>query len=447
MESSNSTKTTLYTINEKRYTELVERVKKAGFSGQKITLIKTALSIYAFKCKQVWGLIESFTTESDKLEALALFKEHIVDIENKDKEIIEKFTFSDGKKKSAELLANVHNCKVEGEAPDKFPVIQLPYASKWADNDLAKVLDTIKKESFSDKKVAAAKEAFANKPEGLTPDQAEKLYDCFTFSKDILTVTELIHEKLMGITCEQIIKLLGKFSFQDQKLEILKAFKKCITDVDNKFLILDAYNFSDTKEEARKILEDLKPKSFIFGIPTGKVVFVIDLSGSMSCTFKLNTGKTYSRLDFVKMELEKVIHTFDEHTEFNILPYASGVSKWKNGLEKVTDKSVSEAIDYVHKFKANGGTNVYEALKTAYSISGVETIYFLTDGMPTEGAKQKTHDIVEEVKKWHASTKAKINSIAFLMGNFSGDNKPASRAFMRELAEVTGGTYRSIESD
>lgn len=439
-------KSTIYTINEKRFEELASRVKSAPFSGQKDTLIKTATSIYAFTCKQVWKLIESYTGDSGKLEALEVLRYSIVDPDHHKKEIIEHFTFNDSKKKAEELFVHIQACKTEGEAPDKFPVIDLPYTSHVPHDTFKALLESIHKEKFSDGKVKAAKEAVLSKSEGLTPIQAEELLGCFTFSKDVLAVVELIHEKLMGFTCEQMVKLLGIYKFEDEKLAMLAAFKNSLTDIDNKFIILDVFTFSDGKEKARKILEDLKPKSFLFGVPQGKCVFVIDLSGSMSCTFKLNTGQSYSRLDFVKMELAKVLHTFDEKISFNIIPYSSKCTQWKSGMEKATHEAVDDALKYVGKFQANGGTNIYDALKNAFLTKGVETIYFLTDGVPSEGAKQKPADILNDVKKWHGETKAKINSIAFLMGDFSGDNKKMSREFMKELAEVTGGTYRSIES-
>ena len=440
-------KAALYNINEKRYTELKEKVKKAGFSDQKTTIIKTALSAFAFTCAQVWGLCEGFTTEDDKLKAISLFKDQIIDPENKQKEIIDKFTFSDGKKKATELLANLTKCKTEGNAPDKFPVLDLPYTSKWSDADLEKLIKDINAAAFSDKKIEVAKTAILASTAGFTSAQAAKLYDAFSFSKDILALTEIIHERLMGVSCEQITTLIKKFSFNDQKLEILKAFKKSILDVENKFTILDAYDFSDTKEEARKILEDLKPKSYLFGVPSGKVVFVIDLSGSMSCNFKVSTGQTFSRLDFVKQELAKTLTSFDESIEFNVLPYADKVIQWKNGLQKATKQSIVEAAQYVNQFKANGGTNAYDALAAAYNTPGVQTIYFLTDGAPSVGAKTNPSAIVEDVKKWQQAHPVKINSIAFLMGTFSADNKPLSRSFMKELADITGGVYRSLESD
>lgn len=391
--------------------------------------------------------MEGYTSESDKIAALSLLKDNIIDPENKQKEIIDKFSFSDGKKKSTELLANLTKCKTEGDAPDKFPAFNLPYTSKWSDQELDNLIKEINGASFSDKKIEIAQKAISSSTAGLTSEQATKLYDAYSFSKDILALTEIIHEKLMGVTCEQITTLLKKFSFQDQKLEILKAFKKSIVNVEDKFAILDAFGFSDTKEEARKILDDLRPKSYLFGVPSGKVVFVIDLSGSMSCAFKLSTGQTFTRLDFVKHELAKTLTSFDESIEFNVLPYANKVIQWKAGLQKANKQNIQEAAQYVNQFSANGGTNAFEALAAAYNTPGVQTIYFLTDGAPSVGPKTNPTDIVNEVKKWQQAHPVKINSIAFLMGTFSGDNKPLSRAFMKDLADITGGVYRSIESD
>jgi len=441
-------KQVLYNINESRFTELKDRVKAASFGDQKTTLIKSATCSFGFKCSHVWGLIEGYTSGSDKLAALALFKDNIIDPENGQKEIADKFSFSDDKKKAGEILAGVKKCATEGDAPEKFPPFDLPYTSKWADSDLDHLIKEIGGKSFSDDKIKVAQEAITKSTAGLTSEQAVKLYKAFSFSKDILAVTEMIHERLMGVTCAQIVDLLKKFSFTDEKIEALKAFKKSIIDIENKFTVLDAFSFTDDKEKARKILEDLRPKSYLFGVPSGKVVFVIDLSGSMACQFKVSTGHTFTRLDFVKHELAKTVSSFDENIEFNVLPYADRVSAWKGGLQKASRQVIGEAIQYVNQFHAYGGTNAYDALQAAFKTPGVQTIYFLTDGAPSVGPKTNPTAIVDEVKKWHqAAPGVKINSIAFLMGTFSADNKPLSRSFMKDLADVTSGVYRSLESD
>jgi len=152
------------------------------------------------------------------------------------------------------------------------------------------------------------------------------------------------------------------------------------------------------------------------------------------------------RLTFVKKEFAKTISTFDNSTSFNVYPYSSAVNAWKNALQPATQTNIADATNFVNRFSANGGTNIYAALQAAWAVPGVDTIYLLTDGSPSVGVTN-VQQILNDVKSWNAKTPVQINTIAFLMGTEKWDDKPASRKLMSALAELTNGIYRAVESD
>ena len=75
----------------------------------------------------------------------------------------------------------------------------------------------------------------------------------------------------------------------------------------------------------------------------------------------------------------------------------------------------------------------------------METVYFLTDGMPTAGAKTDTKSIINDLKSWIKNKKVIVNSTAFLIGKFSGDNEAKSISLMKSIAKTANGVYRAID--
>jgi len=434
----------LYTINDKRYDELLVRMKESSF--QRDILLKTTITAFAFNCKQVTALLATYSFDNQKAAALEILKANIVDPQNK-ATILDSIQNADAKKQATATLATVVACKTEGVAPEKFPFIVLPFKDQWDQVELENLIHQINKAPMSDKKLQIAEDALTSSTKVLTSEQACVLYESFAFSKDMLALTEFVKDRIVGLTCDQIISVLNRFAFEKDKLLALEAFKHNIIDVENKLTIVDCFVFTPNKEEARKILDGLRPKSYLFGLPTGKVAFALDTSGSMSAAFTLSNGQRMNRLEFVKKEFAKTVSTLEEATEFNVFPYSSAVRTWKTGgLQKATQSNIDDAIAYSKKFSADGGTNIYAALQTAWAIPGLETIYLLTDGAPSVGVTD-TNKLLADIKTWYAKTPIKVNTIAFLMGTFSGDEKPKSRALMAAIAEATNGIYRAVESD
>jgi hypothetical protein len=435
----------LYTINDKRYQDLLTRMKDASFTDNRDTLLKTSVTSFAFTSNQVLALVSTYTFESDRVNGVAILKDNILDVQNK-VTIINGFNSADNKKKVTDLLAAVVSCKTEGVAPEKFPIITLPYKDQWNQTDIEALVKAINKAPFSDRKLQIAEDALTSTSRILTSDQACFLYESFTYSADMLALTEFVKDRIVGLTCDQVISILNRFSFQNDKLDALRAFKHNIIDVENKLNIVDSFTYISTKDEARKILDDLKPKSYLFGIPTGKVVFLLDVSGSMSTQFALSTGGKSNRLDFVKKEFAKTVGNFDNTTEFTVFSYSSGVTQWKTTLQMATQANITDAINFSKKFVANGGTNIYAALQAAWAVPGVDTVYLLTDGSPSVGVTN-VNQLLNDLKTWNSKLNIKLNTIAFLMGTESWDDKPASRKLMSSLAELTNGIYRAVESD
>lgn len=204
--------------------------------------------------------------------------------------------------------------------------------------------------------------------------------------------------------------------------------------------------------------------------PSRSIVFIIDVSGSMESLvvererFKDGNYPSFSRMDIVKTELARTIERLEPYVKFNILSFATDVKPWKKTLVAANVLNKRGALDWVGKLQPIGGTSKeelasvglvasanLEAGKTnsfgalmeglragtrsgtdsAYAID-IDTIFFLSDGRPTDGELVDPDDILREVRRVNELRKVVIHTIA--IGEFQ-------KEFMRRLALENGGVF------
>ncbi|MCD6163684.1 MAG: VWA domain-containing protein [candidate division Zixibacteria bacterium] len=109
------------------------------------------------------------------------------------------------------------------------------------------------------------------------------------------------------------------------------------------------------------------------------IIFVLDSSGSMrGDKFK----QAIAALKFVLLGL-------NDGDDFNIIDYDDSIKPFKQSLVRADRTNIEEAIDFAERLDASGGTNIYDALAAACSMTSYDNdptyILFLTDGLPTSG--------------------------------------------------------------
>jgi len=175
------------------------------------------------------------------------------------------------------------------------------------------------------------------------------------------------------------------------------------------------------------------PRFFGEEIKKGRVIFVIDVSGSMS----LKAGSGRIKLEVVREELINAIKAMDKRYKFNIIFYSTGVAKWRPNLQKATEENKKAAIDFIKGRPPAGMTNIYGALKLAMEDAEVKLIILLTDGQPTIGITDK-EKILEDVRKWNKYRRIQINTIGLQGQDVDPD-------FLRRLAEQNKGTCKIVQ--
>ncbi|GAB4301512.1 MAG: hypothetical protein Kow0068_24410 [Marinilabiliales bacterium] len=154
--------------------------------------------------------------------------------------------------------------------------------------------------------------------------------------------------------------------------------------------------------------------------------------------------KQLTKLEKAKKKIIPVINGFTEDDYFTIIVFENELGFWKNDLVQATKANKKKAVLYVKALKAEGGTNISDALEKAFDLAGdgtkdnaknlnVETIFLLTDGEPTAGKITNPDEIIEAVSEWNKLKRVKIHTIGL------GENH--DKNFMRKLAEQNNGVY------
>jgi len=188
-----------------------------------------------------------------------------------------------------------------------------------------------------------------------------------------------------------------------------------------------------------------------FKIFTDRVLFIIDVSGSMD--WPENRQGSPNRMDVAKRELIKVIKALDEKTLFNVATFAGHVSTWKkDGEVPATEANKKGALAWIEgALLPRGPTNTYGALTEGLDRNPlIDTIYFLSDGIPSTGKYEVPEEILVKLRYANRFRRVIINTIALAIGKpaiesaIKYEDAEEMSAFMRLIAEWNGGTCVDI---
>ena len=188
------------------------------------------------------------------------------------------------------------------------------------------------------------------------------------------------------------------------------------------------------REELRRLKQVTNSKFFGIRIVSHRVIFIIDVSGSMEEQMRLQYegDESLTRMAVARRELTNAIRSMERGALFNIITFSSGVDSWlDDGVTGASNATRDEAEAFVARLKPGGATNLYDSIKLAFEDEEVDTIYILSDGEPTAGAVTNVNTIRRDVAAWNEHRQIKINTIGI-----------GSRLNILEwLAEDSGGQH------
>lgn len=212
-----------------------------------------------------------------------------------------------------------------------------------------------------------------------------------------------------------------------------------------------------------------RPTFFGSELRSNRLVFVIDVSGSMTAADppRATTGggrrgpltgggqrpeepaapESRVRIERAKQQLAQAIEALPEDARFTILAYSGVLLRgpgggmlppssdpneplpptiggfewlqiWQPKLVSANASSKKAAQEFVAGLRANGGTFTFNALRAALEVEGADTIVLLSDGMPndvdpTTGATLSEDQILEQVATLNRFKRRVIDTFGF----------------------------------
>lgn len=316
----------------------------------------------------------------------------------------------------------------------------------------------------------------------------------------VCVLLQYLEQYVTGVTCEEVNLILERMATRDGEHYFftgLDALKSNIVDGHNKVAIVaateilgrwKASDVGNAVQALRDVGVGLSPQNDpIFGVVKGDpVILVVDESTSMDTNFTLGSD-TLSRRKFCHRQLETVLKGLPNGTHFNVIRYSSSVVKvfpkpevvstrnidsameavsWRGGYTPGQDpaemlRSIQIfALEYKQSFHRSTKREVMEALRLAYATKALPShqthggqhpkgdrqrhlvtkdfpqIYFLTSGQPGGEASR----ILSKISYFDSGRSIPVNSIFFGM-----PTDVEARKFAKDLANITGGFFRSIQ--
>jgi Ca-activated chloride channel homolog len=115
------------------------------------------------------------------------------------------------------------------------------------------------------------------------------------------------------------------------------------------------------------------------------ITVVVDVSGSMS-------GE---KMEQARRALTQLIGTLGRDDRLRLIAFSSTVRHWREGWSAATPSDLRAARTWIADLRAEGGTNIHDALSAAFAAetaaSRLPIVIFMTDGLPTNGERRPDH--------------------------------------------------------
>jgi hypothetical protein len=207
-----------------------------------------------------------------------------------------------------------------------------------------------------------------------------------------------------------------------------------------------------------------------YGIPSNsdRICYIIDVSGSMKNKVEewkrvTITGRKQAedavmgktRMDVAKNELKRALYNLNSKKRFTIIFFSNKVQAWRQEPVFANRGNKLAAMKDTDAQPPAGSTYTLGALREAFAIAGVlggggavktgsglgvDTIFLLSDGAPTNNSLESPElmdpeEILNQVRQWNKDAGIIIHTVAV-------HTTPAGTHFLKQLAAQNGGMFR-----
>ncbi len=182
------------------------------------------------------------------------------------------------------------------------------------------------------------------------------------------------------------------------------------------------------------------------GIPirSNRLLFAQDISGGMRNPLERDEADSPSKLEFSNRELKRVLGALGDDVHANVAFFATKYELTADRLLPVA-KVRAQLIEFVgQKAVIPDGTgmsrsNLYDTLAVALADPEIDTIFFLSEGGPTEGRYLETERFMRHLRLVNRYSRVQVHCLQVTT------SKPGER-FLRRLAAETGGEFYDLDA-
>lgn len=194
---------------------------------------------------------------------------------------------------------------------------------------------------------------------------------------------------------------------------------------------------------------DSQSVATFYGLPvlSNRVAFVFDTSGSMnirtilqSDDFPSDSDVPNTAMEYARHELKKLMQRLPDGAYCNVIFFSDKLDPWKRKLTELTPKSRKKALKFVDKKMATGGTALYDGLIEAFEDNEVDTIYILSDGLPSAGELIDPQEIRAAIAELNVTREVEIHGVDLSQASLLSA-LASTVPLVRWLAEDSGGRY------
>ncbi len=164
-------------------------------------------------------------------------------------------------------------------------------------------------------------------------------------------------------------------------------------------------------------------------------LFILDVSGSM------NRDDRIGKLKGQMSNLLTALQNKSSSLRYGILTFGEGVDSCftARGMALNDEKNHKQAVQFVDRIQADGGTPMCEAFNHALTRilpeGRIDTLYFLSDGQPSDGTPAQVQDLAQRI---HTQFKVRIHCISI---GEEPTQVPGELSLLNQIANACGGTF------
>ena len=154
------------------------------------------------------------------------------------------------------------------------------------------------------------------------------------------------------------------------------------------------------------------------------------IGGSLGSFVGTQTTSEVTKLGGAKRELIPAIQGLPESSSFSIITFGNDTKPWMMGMVPASATNTGMAAAFVKQLEANGGTPARQALEKAFGYQDVGVVFFVSDGKPTDSSAA---EILGRVRTLNAGRRVTVSTVGL-----GGDQ---DEGFLTALAAENGGRY------